>query len=568
MAGRSAYKINSDIVGKITADILKPDLPIPVESMRAKSIHKLSIREKIGYALGDGAANIAWRGVATFLFIFYTDVYGLSPASVGLLMLIARSGDGVSDVLMGIVGDRTQSKYGKFRPWILWTAIPLAISLSLLFTTPDLGPTGKLVYAYSTYILFTLLYTANNIPYGALMAVMTGDDKERTSLGAYRMVGAFAGGMLVQGALFFLVAYFGNVNPAIDISRLANETYRVTVMSETDVANAQIKTEDGIATFTPEGAEEPATRSVSFSMEADKTYAFIVEGEANLTVADISLINQKKGYGNAIYLMSVFLAFFMILTFVSTRERVQPPKEQQSNLKTDFADLVRNRPWLVLLVIGLLFNVYNSIKQGITVIYFTHYLHDQLLSASYLIGLMLASIAGAMATAPISKRIGKKRLFIYALIFSGAVNALLIFCGPEDINAIFTLGLISELGASVFPTLFFAMLGDAADYSEYKNGRRATGLIYSAGSFATKFGGGVAGVIIGAILAAFHYSGQDEVAIQGALPGIVMLMSWVPAIIAGITAAIMLLYPLDQHKMDTITSELNDRREKALAADS
>jgi GPH family glycoside/pentoside/hexuronide:cation symporter len=181
---------------------------------------------------------------------------------------------------------------------------------------------------------------------------------------------------------------------------------------------------------------------------------------------------------------------------------------------------------------------------------------------------MLASIAGAMATAPISKRIGKKRLFIYALIFSGAVNALLIFCGPEDIKAIFALGLISELGASVFPTLFFAMLGDAADYSEYKNGRRATGLIYSAGSFATKFGGGVAGVIIGAILATFHYSGQDEVAIQGALPGIVMLMSWVPAIIAGITAAIMMLYPLDQHKMDTITSELNDRREKALAVDS
>ena len=142
--------------------------------MRAKANHKLSIREKIGYALGDGAANIAWRGVATFLFIFYTDVYGLSPASMRLLMLVARSGDGVSDVLMGIVGDRTRSKYGKFRPWILWTAIPLAISLSLLFTTPELGPTGKLAYAYFTYILFTLLYTANNIPYGALMAVMTG----------------------------------------------------------------------------------------------------------------------------------------------------------------------------------------------------------------------------------------------------------------------------------------------------------------------------------------------------------------------------------------------------------
>jgi glycoside/pentoside/hexuronide:cation symporter, GPH family len=166
---------------------------------------KLSLKEKIGYALGDGAANIAWRGVSTFLFIFYTDVYGIDPVSVGLLMLIARSSDGVSDVVMGVIGDKYDSKYGKFRPWILWTAVPLGLILSLLFTAPELGEQNKIIYAYVTYILFTLIYTANNIPYGALMAVMTGDDKERTSLGSYRMVGAFTGGMLVQGALLYLV---------------------------------------------------------------------------------------------------------------------------------------------------------------------------------------------------------------------------------------------------------------------------------------------------------------------------------------------------------------------------
>ena len=140
---------------------------------------KISIKEKIGYALGDGAANIAWRGVATFLFIFYTDVFGLNPAVVGVLFLVARFSDGISDVLMGIIGDRTESKYGKFRPWILWTAIPLAAILALLFTAPNFSDTGKIMYAYITYIFFTLIYTANNIPYGALMAVMTGDDKER-----------------------------------------------------------------------------------------------------------------------------------------------------------------------------------------------------------------------------------------------------------------------------------------------------------------------------------------------------------------------------------------------------
>lgn len=529
--------------------------------------HKLSVFEKIGYALGDGAANIAWRGVATFLFIFYTDVYGLSPASVGLLMLIARSSDGISDVFMGIVGDRTNSKYGKFRPWILWTAVPLAVTLSLLFTTPDLGPSGKIAYAYTTYIIFTLLYTANNIPYGALMAVMSGNDKERTSLGSYRMVGAFAGGMLVQGAMLFLVAHFGNVNPDITISQIDNQRYKVAVSSEIDVANANIKTKDGIATFVWDGSNTNAepTKSVSFAMEATKKYTFIVAGENNVSAESISLINQKKGYSNSIYLMSVFLAFFMVVTFLSTKERVKPPKEQKSNLKEDFKDLIRNKPWVVLLIIGLLFNVYNSIKQGITVIYFTHYLNDQLLSASYLIALMLASIAGAMVTAPISKRIGKKSLFIYALVFSGTVNALLVFCGPADVYGIFALGIVSELAAAIFPTLFFAMLGDAADYSEFTNGRRATGLIYSAGSFATKFGGGVAGVIIGFVLAAFHYNGQDHVSIQGAIPAIIMLMSWIPAIIAGITAILMLMYPLNQNKMDEITIELNRRRDNELS---
>lgn len=533
-------------------------------------MEKLSLKEKLGYALGDGAANIAWRGVATFLFIFYTDVFGLNPAAVGLLMLIARSGDGLIDILMGIVCDRTNSRYGKFRPWILWTAIPLGVTLSLLFTTPNLGPTGKVVYAYITYLVFFLVYTANNIPYGALMAVMTGDNKERTSLGSYRMVGAFTGGMLVQGALLLLVAHFGNINPAINVNKIDKQKYEVTVSTGKDIKNVNIKTRSGVAMFTwadPGKADSLniPTKGKSFSMEAQKNYSFILSGEENLEAGKITIIDQKKGYSNSIYLLSVFLSLFLVLTFLATKERVQPPKEQKTSLGKDLKDLVRNRPWIILLVIGLLFNVYNSIKQGIVVIYFSHYLHNQLLAGSYMIGLMLASIAGAMITSPLGKRLGKRKLFIYALIFSGAVNALLFFCGPDNLKSIFTIGIISEFGAAIFPTLFFAMLGDAADYSEFKNGRRATGLVYSAGSFATKFGGGIAGAIIGFVLAAFHYSGQNEVAIQGAVPGIIMLMSWIPAIIAFITAGVMTLYPLDQKKMDAITLELNERRTRELA---
>jgi len=531
-------------------------------------LEKLSLKEKIGYALGDGAANIAWRGVATFLFVFYTDVFGINPAAVGLLMLIARFSDGIIDIAMGVICDRTNSKYGKFRPWILWTAVPLGITLSMLFTTPNFDPTGKIVYAYATYLLFFLIYTANNIPYGALMAVMSSDDKERTSLGSYRMVGAFTGGMVVQGALLFLVVHFGNINPTINIDKLDQKKYEIKVSTNKDVKNVNINTENGIAMFTwadsriADSLNVPTTGK-SFSMEAQKNYSFIVTGEENLKPKDITIIDQKRGYSNAIYLLSVFLAFFLMVTFLTTKERVQPPKEQKTSLIKDLKDLIRNRPWIILLVIGLLFNVYNSIKQGIVVIYFTHYLHNQLLAASYMVGLMLASIGGAMITSPLGKRFGKRNLFIYALIFSGAVNALLVFCGPGNINAIFTIGIISEFGAAIFPTLFFAMLGDAADYSEFKNGRRATGLVYSAGSFATKFGGGLAGAIIGFVLAAFNYNGQNTIAIQGAVPGIIMLMSWIPTIITMLAAGIMTLYPLNQRKMDEITIELNNRRAKA-----
>jgi GPH family glycoside/pentoside/hexuronide:cation symporter len=527
---------------------------------------KLKFTEKIGYALGDGAANIAWRGVATFLFVFYTDVFGLNPAAVGLLMLIARSSDGVSDVLMGIIGDRTNSRWGKFRPWILWSAIPLGVMLSLLFTSPDLSPTGKIIYAYTTYIIFTLVYTANNIPYGALMAVMTGDDKERTSIGSYRMVGAFAGGMLVQGALLLLVSTFGDINPTIDVQKIENEKYEIVVSTPENVENVNIKTEDEIATFVwadPEMADSVnvPTKGKSFSMEANEEYTFIVDGEPELNKSKIFIIDQKEGYSKSIYLMSVILVLSLIITFYSTRERITPPKTQKSDLKKDIKDLIRNKPWVILLVIGLLFNVYNSIKQGIVVIYFTHYLHNQLMAGTYLVSLMVASIAGAMATSWLSKRLGKRKLFIYALIFSGVVNALFIFCGADNTLSIFAIGTISEFAAAIFPTLFFAMLGDAADYSEYKNGRRATGLIYSAGSFSTKFGGGVAGAIIGFVLAAYSYDGQDQAAIQGAIPGIIMLMSWIPTIIALIAAFLMKFYPLDQDKLNEITIELNNRRD-------
>ena len=533
---------------------------------------KVSFKEKFGYGLGDAAANIGWRGVGTFLIIFYTDVVGLSPAIVGALLLISRFSDGISDIIMGVIGDRTESKYGKFRPWILWTAIPLGISLALLFTSPDWGESGKIIYAYITYIAFTLLYTANNIPYGALMAVMSGDHKERTSIGSFRMIGSFGGGLLVNGALLFLVAYFGNVGPQVAVTQLEEKTYQVDISATKDVQNVNVKTANGIATFAwadERSSTDTPTVGKTFSMKSNETYSFLVKGEENLSAENFRIINQKKGYTYSFYLMSVILVLLMFVTFATTKERIKPPKTQTTNLKQDFKDLIKNRAWFTLLVTALFSSTYNALKGGIIIIYFTHYLHNQLLAASYLVGLMLVSIVGAILMTPLSIRFGKRNLFIASLLVSGALISLIIFCGPEAVVAIFVLGLLSELIGAMFSTLTFVMLGDAADYSEWKNNRRATGLVYSAGSFSTKFGGGIAGAIIGFVLSKYGYDGLDPVAIQGAIPGIKMLMSWIPAVVAVIGAVTMMFYPLSKKMMDKISVELEERRrlEKSVATD-
>ena len=533
---------------------------------------KVSFKEKFGYGLGDAAANIGWRGVGTFLIIFYTDVVGLSPATVGALLLISRFSDGISDIIMGVIGDRTESKYGKFRPWILWTAIPLGISLALLFTSPDWGESGKIIYAYITYIAFTLLYTANNIPYGALMAVMSGDHKERTSIGSFRMIGSFGGGLLVNGALLFLVAYFGNVGPQVAVTQLEEKTYQVDISAAKDVQNVNVKTENGIATFAwadERSSTDTPTVGKTFSMKSNETYSFLVKGEENLSAENFRIINQKKGYTYSFYLMSVILVLLMFVTFATTKERIKPPKTQTTNLKQDFKDLIKNRAWFTLLVTALFSSTYNALKGGIIIIYFTHYLHNQLLAASYLVGLMLVSIVGAILMTPLSIKFGKRNLFIASLLVSGALISLIIFCGPEAVVAIFVLGLLSELIGAMFSTLTFVMLGDAADYSEWKNNRRATGLVYSAGSFSTKFGGGIAGAIIGFVLSKYGYDGLDPVAIQGAIPGIKMLMSWIPAVVAVIGAVTMLFYPLTKGLMNKISADLEERRrlEQSFATD-
>lgn len=181
-------------------------------STESKLIDKLSLKEKVGYACGDVASNFYWRLFDVFLFIFYTDVFGLAPAAVGTMMLVTRLIDAFSDPLMGALADRTQTKWGKFRPYLLWGIIPMVAAGILTFTVPDLDDNGKLVWAYLTYIFMMLAYTFINVPYGALLGVITSKTHERTTLTSFRFIGAFSGGSLVAYFTPILVDYLGGDN--------------------------------------------------------------------------------------------------------------------------------------------------------------------------------------------------------------------------------------------------------------------------------------------------------------------------------------------------------------------
>ncbi|MFO7999820.1 MAG: MFS transporter [Marinilabilia sp.] len=475
----------------------------------AETEQKLTLKEKIGYALGDTAANLAWRSLTTFLMVFYTDVFGITAAAAGLLLLITRLSDGITDVIMGMIADRTTTRYGKFRPWILWTIVPFGLLLALTFSTPDFSNTGKIVYAYVTYILLTLVYTANNVPYSALMGVMTSNHKERTALSSYRFAGAYLGGLITQGFLLYLVVIFG-------------------------------------------------TNMIDYLLSLD--FSSFIEAFRN-TDFDNADFDKKQGYQTTMYLFAGLLMVFLFLTFRWTRERVRPVQSDDiSTIKNDIKDLIRNKAWILLLCAGFLFVVFNSIKQGVTVYYFDHFIGRSSLAATYMIVLLVVSMIAALVTSPMANFFGKKTLFLMVLVFATVTNTMIYFLSPNDVTWVFVFGLLSEFGAGILPVLYFSMLADSADYSEWKNGRRATGLVYSAGTFAMKFGGGVAGAIIGLVLSIYGYDGQDPSTVEGARQGIRFLMSWIPGIFTIIAFIAMMIYPLSQQKMDVMQKELEAKR--------
>ena len=505
-------------------------------------MHKLPVKEKVAYAMGDAAANLVWRGALAYLAVFYTDTFGISAAAAAMLFLVVRLSDGVTDIIMGMIADRTNTPQGKFRPWILWSTPLLALFMVLCFTTPDMNYTSKLVYAYLTYIGLTLAYTINNVPYSALMGVMTPSDTERTSLSGFRFAGAFAGGLLVMGFLPELVAYFGEGDKA--------QGYQYTMYLFAALLTALMLI---TYAFTHERVQPIVDQTRSLKTE-------LFDLSKNLPLIILPLLSATLFFYYRGWLSGLFFAVVVVGMWILAKRFTRQNADTLSGTQRDMLDLLTNKPWLILLGMGFLTMMFNGIKYGVIAYYFKYVIGDELLAGQYFIALLVVSILGALCTSYLSSKIGKPQLFILSLVCSGLLTAGFYWIPEGDVQAVFILGCSAEFFAAMMPTLFFTMLGDAADYSEWKNGRRATGLVYSAGTFVQKTGGGFAGALVLVVLAGYGYEGLNPDSVDAALPGMHLLMSLIPAAFAGASAILMLFYPLSTKKNAQISKDLIQKR--------
>ena len=458
---------------------------------------KLRLREKIGYGFGDAASSMFWKLFSMYLMFFYTDIFGITAAAVGTMFLITRIWDAAFDPFVGILGDRTETRWGKFRPYLLWVAVPFGIIGVLTFTTPSCGAGGKLIYAYITYSLMMMIYSLINVPYASLMGVMTADGKERTTLATFRFIFAFAGSLVVLAAAEPLSGFFSRV-----------------------------------------GGHAP---------------------------------DLQRGWQWTAAVFALLAVILFWFTFAWTRERIRPVTEQMS-LRHDLADLMKNKPWFILLGAGIATIFFNSIRDGAAIYYFKYYLHTQAAfsisalnltigwSSLYFVLGQAANILGVILAKPISDRIGKKNTFFAAMLSATIFSFMVYGLSPDSVSLVMALQCcISASAGFVFP-LLWSMYADTADYSEWRSGRRATGLVFSASSMSQKFGWTLGGAFAGWLLG--YYGFQANVAQSDSTrTGIRMMVSIYPAIGALVSAAFMLVYPLKENFLAAIEADLSTRRD-------
>ncbi len=504
----------------------------------ATASDRLSVVEKLGYSLGDAAANFVFMTMILFQANFYTDVMGLAAGTAGAILLGARLWDAFFDPVMGVLADRTRTRWGRFRPWVLATAIPWGVVMFLAYTTPTgLSGNSLVIYALVTNVLLMTLYSANNMPYSALGGVMTGDVHERTSLNSYRFVAVNLAQLIVTGFTLPLVAKF--------------------------------------AAAYGEGATARAT-----------------------------------GWQITMGMWAVVCVVFFLITFATTRERVEAPVEHKSSAAQDFADLLTNRPWIAMFIMTLIHFTILSLRGG-AVLQLLHLLRRQgghvrlarlarphgaaarrrrpapggllefmgwivhadrsalagsnVADVAYsVIGVMekLVFIAMIMLSPMLSRAYGKKTIAVVGFALMTVVAALFNLVKPDQVGWMILLTIAG--GVAYGPTIpvLWSMFADVADYSEWKTGRRATGIIFATIGFALKAGLSLGAFVLLMLLDSYGYAPNKEQT-PATLEGIRLISSVYPAMLFAVCTALLMAYKINKNLTLQIAADLAERRQAA-----
>jgi Na+/melibiose symporter-like transporter len=483
---------------------------------------KLSFVEKAGYSAGDAAANFVFMSMILFQANFYTEVFGLSAGLAGTILLVSRLWDAFFDPIMGVLADRTQTRWGRFRPWVLWTSIPWAVVMVLAYTTPHFGATLNIVYAFVTNILLMTLYSANNMPYSALGGVMTGDVTERAKLNSYRFVSVNAAQFIVGGFTLPLVA--------------------------------------------------------KFAAGRDK----------------------ERGWTMTMGLWAILCLALFLTTFLTTKERIQPISKEKTSARQDFSDLLKNYPWIIMFCMTFTHFTILALRGGALYNYYMYYA-DKAALYDWLQGLGLTVPAGSssqggilhwlgyivlpdksnvagvaysiiqmigtgvtiiviLLSPSLAKQFGKKAVAAAGFGLASLGTLAFYFLPPANIGGMVALTILIAIVYAPTIGLVWAIYADVVDYSEWKTGRRATGVVFATIGFALKLGlslGSAAGLWIMAGL--YAYDARMAPTPEN-LQGFRALSSIYVGVLFGVCTILLIAYPINKRLTIQISDELAQRR--------
>nr|WP_321450851.1 MFS transporter [uncultured Carboxylicivirga sp.] len=468
---------------------------------------KLSILEKIGYGSGDAAVNVVISSMFLIITYFYTDIFGIKPTDVALMFLLVRGIDAISDPLMGIITDKYKSdKWGRFRPYFLYLSIPFGLAVFFTFSTPDLDYAGKLIYAYGTYIFVTLMFTSVTIPYISLIGVLTSDPKERLSASGYRLffakVAAFGVSILVP----IMAKYVGEID---------------------------------WSTFAMDGL--------------------------NFTYDKLDKVNLRVGYQASMGVMAFIGTILFLFCFFTTTERVEHEVEKTPYFE-QLKYLFKNNQWVLLLGSCLSGTTGYVIRASVAMFYAKYYLGgDEIVQSTFMGTGVAAAILAMPASTLITKRFCKVKLFWMSQFAVGAISVLmfvLVQPQPESMMLAYVMYFILSFVVDVHAPIFWTAIAEAVDYGQAETGVRVSGLAFGGISFAQKAGMGIAGAVVGLLLAAFGYVAATEdvpnpVQTETALMGISLMLTIIPGVFHIINGFLIKRYKITDQYYESIKAKIH-----------